>query len=75
MSLEEYIPFVCDVLENLPEEMVVQRLVGELSGEYVIAPRWNVSKAKILTLIEQELAARGSYQGRKFPKCGACVVK
>ncbi|MBI4834297.1 MAG: TIGR01212 family radical SAM protein [Planctomycetes bacterium] len=68
LTLGEYIPLVCDILENLPEGMVIQRLVGELSESYAIAPAWNVPKAKILSMIEAELDTRGSYQGRLFPK-------
>lgn len=95
MNLEEYIPLVCDILENLPEGMIVQRLMGELSSEpppgrtsvrtgarldtrsggYLIAPKWNTPKSKVLSLIEQELARHGSYQGRLFPKCGVCVPR
>lgn len=74
MKLEEYIPLVCDIIENLPENMIIQRLVGELSAQYAIAPRWNVSKGKIISLIEKELEERGTMQGRLFPKCGACVT-
>lgn len=74
MKLEEYIALISDILENLPEEMIIQRLVGELNEQYAIAPRWNVSKGKIISLIEQELDNRGSRQGRLFPKCGACTT-
>ena len=66
-TLEEYIPLVCDIIERLPAKMVVQRLTGELSGEYLIAPKWNVSKSAIIRMIEEELTKRGSYQGKKFP--------
>lgn len=72
MSLNEYIPLVCDCLERLPENMVIQRLLGELSDESVIAPKWGKSKGTILNLIEKELAGRGSYQGRLFPRCAGC---
>ena len=75
MNLKEYIALVCDILENLPEEMVIQRLVGELNEQYAIAPRWKLSKGEIISLIEQELDERGSRQGRLFPKCGACITK
>jgi radical SAM protein (TIGR01212 family) len=75
MKLEEYVPLVCDIIENLPENMIIQRLVGELSEQYSLAPRWGASKAKIIALIEQELEERGTVQGRLFPKCGECITK
>jgi len=66
-TLEEYIPLVCDIIERLPAKMVVQRLTGELSGEYLIAPQWNTSKSAIIRMIEEELTKRNSYQGKKYP--------
>lgn len=74
LSLEEYIPLVCDILEHLPEKMVIQRLVGELWDESVVAPHWAVqNKNDVIIKIENELAQRGSYQGRWFPKCKTCL--
>lgn len=73
MTLAEYLRLVCDCLERLPENMVIQRLLGELSDESVLAPKWGKSKGTILNLIEKELARRGSYQGRLFPKCAGCL--
>ncbi|MEW6026930.1 MAG: TIGR01212 family radical SAM protein [Planctomycetota bacterium] len=66
-TLAEYIPLVCDVIERLPPKMVIIRTTGELSGEYLIAPKWNVSKSAIIRMIEKELTHRGSYQGKKSP--------
>lgn len=68
MSLEEYIPLVCDILEHLPEGMVIHRLVGELMDESVIAPKWHKPKNDIIAAIENELARRDSYQGKWFSK-------
>ncbi|MBI5779719.1 MAG: TIGR01212 family radical SAM protein [Planctomycetes bacterium] len=67
LTLEEYIPLVCDTIERLPPKMVLMRLTGELSGELLIAPKWGVSKSAIIRMIEEELTKRGSYQGKKYP--------
>lgn len=67
LSLEEYIELVCDVLELLSPRITIQRLVGEvLEDNILIAPRWNLNKHQILSLIEQELISRNSFQGLKF---------
>jgi len=63
MSLDEYIPLVCDFLELLPPKMVIQRLMGELYGEYCIAPNWGLNKAQIIERIEAEFRRRGTKQG------------
>jgi len=67
LSLEEYIELVCDVLELLPSNITIQRLVGEvLEDNMLIAPRWNLNKHQILSLIEQKLIDRNSFQGLRF---------
>ncbi|MFH1226464.1 MAG: TIGR01212 family radical SAM protein [Planctomycetota bacterium] len=66
MPLTQYISLVCDVLEILPPKTIIQRLTGELSGEYLIAPKWNVSKGEIIGMIEKELVRRNSHQGCKY---------
>ncbi|MCK4419482.1 TIGR01212 family radical SAM protein [Candidatus Aerophobetes bacterium] len=62
-SFEEYVPLICDVLELLPPNITIQRLVGEvLQDEILIAPRWNLGKHEVLSAIEQELIQRHSFQ-------------
>lgn len=66
MTLEEYIPLVCDFLERIPPYVTIQRLTGELKGEYLIAPKWNRSKRAVISAIEGELTRRGSFQGKIY---------
>jgi radical SAM protein (TIGR01212 family) len=63
MTLDEWVALACDVLERLPPSMSVQRLVGELSGAYVVAPLWGVSKPQVHRTVEAELERRGTRQG------------
>jgi radical SAM superfamily enzyme len=42
------------------------RIIGELAGEHIIAPKWNTSKNAIIKMIEEELVRRNSYQGKKY---------
>jgi len=65
ISLEKYIHLVCDFLERIPPGVAIQRLTGELTGDYLIAPKWGVSKKSILSAIENEFENRNSYQGKK----------
>ncbi|MEK6584634.1 MAG: TIGR01212 family radical SAM protein [Nitrospirota bacterium] len=64
LSLDEYIHIVCDFLERIPPNVAIQRLTGELTGDYLIAPKWGASKKVILTSIEKEFARRNSFQGK-----------
>jgi radical SAM protein (TIGR01212 family) len=64
LGLEAYLPLVAEFLEWLPSTVVIQRLLGELTGEYVVAPQWGYGKKAILNALEQRMTARGQYQGR-----------
>ena len=64
LGLEEYLSLVAEFLEWLPPGVVIQRLMGELGGEYVVAPKWGYGKQAILNALQQEMRGRGQYQGR-----------
>ena len=64
ISLDQYIHLVCDFLERIPPGVAIQRLTGELTGDYLIAPKWGVSKKVILTAIDNEFERRNSFQGK-----------
>lgn len=62
----EWVELVCEILERLNPEIVIQRLFGWTPESAVIAPNWNRTRAEILLDIERELKKRNSWQGRKF---------
>lgn len=66
LSLEEYIGLICDFLEWMSPSMVIQRLMGELSGEYVVAPLWGKTKSEILRLVDREFARRRTRQSARY---------
>lgn len=63
---DEWVRLVADVLERIPPKIVIQRLVGELHSEYLIAPKWGKSKNEIIKAIESELEKRASHQGKLY---------
>ena len=67
LDLDTYVRLVCDFLERIPSHVVVQRLMGEIEGEYLVAPKWGVRKHEILTRIREEFARRGTRQGSRCP--------
>lgn len=68
LSFEEYVNLVCDQLEIIPKEMVVQRITGDGPANLMIGPMWSVNKWNVLNAIDQELERRGSYQGKYYIK-------
>lgn len=66
MSREEYIATVCDILEILPPEMVIQRLTADGYHEIFLGPEWAANKLTVLNAINRELEARDSWQGKRY---------
>lgn len=66
LTQHEYAETVCDVLEVLPPEMVIQRLSSDPHPHELVAPRWVLQKSENLELIANTLERRDSFQGRLF---------
>jgi radical SAM protein (TIGR01212 family) len=62
----EYAELVCDFLEFLPPDMVIQRLTGDPHPDELVAPEWSLRKSETLSLIKKTMAGRGSWQGKLF---------
>ncbi|RLC14708.1 MAG: TIGR01212 family radical SAM protein [Deltaproteobacteria bacterium] len=64
LGQEEYADIVCDFLELLPKDMIIQRLTGDPHREELVAPEWSLRKGETLNLIKEELRQRHSWQGK-----------
>ena len=64
LEQQQYVDLVCDFLERIPGDMVIQRLTGDPHPEELVAPQWSVKKAKTLSLIKETLEKRDSWQGK-----------
>ena len=63
LTKEEYINIVCDQLENLNEEIIINRLTGDPLKKDLIEPLWTTKKFTILNDIDKTLRKRNTYQG------------
>ncbi len=66
LEQEEYAQIVCDQLELLPPDTVIQRLTGDGDGSQLVAPQWTRNKKSVLASIDKELRRRDSMQGRRY---------
>lgn len=64
LEQSEYVNLVCDFLERLPKQTVIQRLTGDPHPDELLAPQWALQKTETLNLIRQTLEARNSWQGK-----------
>jgi uncharacterized protein len=66
-SLADYLPHLCDCLELLSPDTVVQRLASQASSaDLLIAPHWPESAGQIAAAVTGELIKRGTHQGCRF---------
>ena len=65
LEQQEYIDFVCDFLERIPPEIVIQRLTGDPHPEELVAPQWSRKKTETLRGINETMEQRDSWQGSK----------
>ena len=68
LSKDEYVDIVCDQLELLNENIVINRLTGDPKIDDLIEPFWLTKKFCVLNDIDKELVKRNSFQGVKEKK-------
>lgn len=65
LSFEEYVSTVCDQIELLPPEVIIQRVTGDGYKNTLIAPLWSLKKFCVMNEIDKEFVRRNSFQGCK----------
>lgn len=66
LTKEKYIDIVCDQLEYLREDIVINRITADPDKDLLIEPKWLLKKFCVLNDIDKELARRNTYQGAKL---------
>jgi len=66
IGFNEYVNLVCDFLENLDRNVLVQRLSKDCGLETKLAPEWNTYRLIVGPAVEKELKKRGTRQGSKY---------
>jgi hypothetical protein len=64
LEQQEYVDLVCDFLERIPKNMIIQRLTGDPHPEELVAPMWSKKKMGTMDLIKETLEKRDSWQGK-----------
>ena len=61
----EYVDRVVDFLEELPSNVVIERLCGDAPPAYLVGPQWCQDKQAVRAAVEAEFRRRGTRQGVK----------
>jgi hypothetical protein len=73
MNMEQYCEIVCDILEILPPECIIQRIAGTGYSETTLKPKWVNRRFEILNLIDKIMLQRNSFQGDRYYKSEALI--
>ncbi len=60
---DEYVELICDELEIIHSDIVIQRITGDGARDSLIAPLWSIKKFDVINGVDKELLRRNSYQG------------
>jgi radical SAM protein (TIGR01212 family) len=64
LGQQAYAELVCEFLEQLPADTIIQRLTGDPHPHELVAPRWALQKKETLDLINAILVEKDTWQGR-----------
>lgn len=70
LTMAEYADRVCDTLEVLHPDTVIQRLTGDPHPAELVAPAWALEKADTMELIHRRLEERDTWQGKFLKREG-----
>lgn len=67
LQLEDYKEIVIEMLEYIPENVVVQRFLNESPAHLLIAPKWNgIKNYQFVNLLINEMNRLNTWQGKKI---------
>jgi len=64
LEQREYVDLVCDFLELIPPDVIIQRLTSSPHLRELVAPRWSRKRDETLFMINDFLEKRDSWQGK-----------
>lgn len=66
LSVDEYIELVIEFIENLRQDIVLERFISQSPPELLIAPDWGVKNYEFNSKIKKRMKELGAYQGKKL---------
>ena len=67
LSADQYVQFLCDCLEKMSPDIVIERFSAEVPPHYLAVSHWHLLRHDALVRkIDEELARRNAYQGVLF---------
>jgi len=64
LEMDEYMDILCEVISEIPKNIVIHRITGDGPKNILIAPIWSGNKRKVLNTLSCEFEKRNVIQGR-----------
>jgi len=64
LSFEEYTDIVIQILERMPDDIVVHRITGDGPRSLLIEPIWSLNKKLVLNHIQRQFKQKDTWQGK-----------
>lgn len=65
-TLDEYTDFITDLIEYIPQNVVIHRLTGDGPKDILIEPKWILNKRLVLNTITRKIKEKNIIQGRLY---------
>jgi uncharacterized protein len=64
LSLDEYTDIVIQIIERIPDHIVIHRITGDGPRSLLLEPKWSLNKKQVLNTIHKQFKLRDTWQGR-----------
>ena len=68
MEQNDYVETICEFIELLPENVIIQRITGDPNKEDLVAPQWSIRRNETFQMIQKQFELKGIYQGKRYKK-------
>jgi radical SAM protein (TIGR01212 family) len=68
LEYDEYLNLLCEFVERLAPNIVIERMFGEAPFDLLLAPNWKKDKHDLMRDIHRKFDERDVMQGRKFAR-------
>ena len=66
LEKHEYIELVANIIERMPQKMVIHRLTGDAPKKLLVAPQWSANKKDVLNSITKFFNENDILQGKNY---------
>ncbi len=66
MEQQDYVETICEFIELLPENIIIQRITGDPNPKELVAPKWSIRRNETFQMIQKQFKDKQTCQGKKF---------